>query len=340
MINSIKRIYLIVLLFFHRNFPKITNNNIKQNNRNTNNNINKSKILLDKVKLRQFYCMKIAEENHKKFYKKIRLLQSELNMNNQKSKTIFDNFNIDKKINNNLEIINDYSNNTNEQNQNESFPKKAYNILLEEMKFKWESKIKDISTDFTFQINTNNISNVFLPKDEEFSSCLLFEENKNKYTFINDYQKRKENYFNNQRLKEILSDDEEIPTHIKVNILPNNEKIAIDYKNKINLSFEINSELNHSLLSANDSKDEKVKRQGILLTNKKKKKQIKLKKNGTKQILTFYDDSSSKTDSREISKKELEMNDKSFNNSLDISVKSYNTNSIIDTSDSCDELFL
>lgn len=34
------------------------------------------------------------------------------------------------------------------------------------------------------------------------------------------------------------------------------------------------------------------------------------------------------------------MNDKSFNNSLDISVKSYNTNSIIDTSDSCDELFL
>lgn len=269
--------------------------------------------------------MKIAEENHKKFYKKIRLLQTELNMNNKNSKNIIDNLNIDKKINNNLEIINDLSTHTNEQNQN---AKKAF----EEMKIKWKTKIKDISTDFSFQINTNNIFNVILQEDEQISSYLLTEK-KNEFKFINDYQKRKENYFNNQKLKEILSDDEEIPIQIKVNLL--HEKIAIDYKNKINLSFEIKNESDRSILSVNDSKEEKIQRRGILLTDKKKKQQIKIQK-GTKQILTFCDDSIS----RKISKKELNINDISIDNSLDISVKSYSTNSIIDTSDSCNELFL
>ena len=201
------------------------------------------------------YCLQIEEENHKKFYKKVRLVQNKQNDNKENP------------------LLSYYKNDNNVE-QSEYEEKKRY----------WRSKIADIDTDFIDDFSQENISQVINSIDVISSSI------SNKY-IIRDYNNRKDSYYNNKILKEILNED----TSIKKN--KKDLTLTIDYENIINVSY-FKKEETISNTSSNSNKVE--------------------------PILKFTDETNSEKD----------------NTSSEITVREYNTDSINDTSDSCNELFL
>ena len=81
-----------------------------------------AKLIIDKLKQRKMYCLQIEEENHKKFYKKVRLVQNKVNESNLNKET----------------PSSSYSKNDNNVEYNKYEDKKKY----------WREKIVDIDTDF------------------------------------------------------------------------------------------------------------------------------------------------------------------------------------------------
>ena len=214
-----------------------------------------AKLIFDKLKQRKMYCLQIEEENHKKFYKKVRLVQNKQNDNKENP------------------LLSYYKNDNNVE-QSEYEEKKKY----------WRAKIADIDTDFIDDFSQENISQVINSIDVISSSI------SNKY-IIRDYNNRKDSYYNNKILKEILNED----TSIKKN--KKELTLTIDYENIINVSY-LKKEETISNTSSNSNKVE--------------------------PILKFTDETNSGKE----------------NTSSEITVREYNTDSINDTSDSCNELFL
>lgn len=217
-----------------------------------------AKLIIDKLKQRKMYCLQIEEENHKKFYKKVRLVQNKVNESNLNKET----------------PSSSYSKNDNNVEYNKYEDKKKY----------WREKIVDIDTDFIDYLYQENLLQVINSIDVISSSI------SNK-SIINDYNERKDSYYNNKLLKEILNED--LTTKKKKKELT----LTIDYENIINVSY-LKKEETISNTSSNSNKVE--------------------------PILKFTDETNSEKE----------------NTSSEITVRDYNTDSINDTSDSCNELFL
>lgn len=274
-----------------------------------------SKMILDKVKLRQFYCMKIEEENHKKFYRKIRLIQ---NKHNNASK--------DEQ----LSISNDMSslNKAIISSEQEQSPVSYSQSECETMKLKWKDKVNDIDTDFLLQSNDIEQLLNMLP---HVNSSL------NRNEIGNDYHIRKDNYYNNQRLKEILDDDDKTSKKSIANNANNSMNISIDYDNRINVSYEIKNDIN---MTNNSDIGSSSHRKGNLMNSNKNSTERKKKLRHVMLNKSFQLEHKEETiiGGEEVKKKEIKEDD--INTSSEISVKEYNTDSIIDTSDSCNELFV
>ena len=245
--NFLFKLIIMSLPKIKRQFPLTHLNKSKQCINNTKLQIKPSnaKVLIDKLKKRKMFCLQVEEENHKKFYKKVQLVQNKEKSNNIEEQSLYN---------------------------------KVDQIEYENMKKQWSSKIKDIRTDFidNYKDSLSEVLNLINDKESSIS-------NEN---IINDYNERKNSYYNNKILKEILNDD--LSTKKK------ERTITIDYENIINVSY-IKKEESISNTSSNS--------------------------NNIEPILKFTDESNS-------------------NSSSEITVRDYNTESIIDTSDSCNELFM
>lgn len=274
-----------------------------------------SKMILDKVKLRQFYCMKIEEENHKKFYKKIRLIQNKHN-------------NVPKEEQLNISNEISSSNKAIISSEQEQSPVSYSQSECEAMKLKWKDKVNDIDTDFLLQSNDiEQLLNMFPNVNSSLNSSDI----------RNDYHIRKDNYYNNQRLKEILDDDDKTRKKSIVNNGNNSMNISIDYDNRINVSYEIKNDIN---MTNNSDIGSSSHRKGILMNSNKNSTERKKKLRHVMLNKSFQLEHKEETiiDKEEGKKKAIKEDD--INTSSEISVREYNTDSIIDTSDSCNELFV
>ena len=274
-----------------------------------------SKMILDKVKLRQFYCMKIEEENHKKFYRKIRLIQ---NKHNNASK--------DEQ----LSISNDISSSNKAiiSSEQEQSPGSYSQSECETMKLKWKDKVNDIDTDFLLQSNDiEQLLNMFPNVNSSLNSSDI----------RNDYHIRKDNYYNNQRLKEILDDDDKTSKKSIANNANNSMNISIDYDNRINVSYEIKNDIN---MTNNSDIGSSSHRKGNLMNSNKNSTERKKKLRHVMLNKSFQLEHKEETIIGKEEGKKKAIKEDDINTSSEISVKEYNTDSIIDTSDSCNELFV